>query len=121
MPMSGPPSSAEPYSVMAAGETWPTKSWSSQRGTARAARDGACGVDLARCRDDPAQAAVGAQVAGERTGIDARDRRDAVVAQERRELAGILEHGRGGVSDDERPQPRLRATGRRRPADRSCR
>ena len=35
--ISGPPSPAAPMSVTGGGETWPTKSWSSQRGTARAA------------------------------------------------------------------------------------
>ena len=53
-----------------------------------------------------AQAAVRAQVAGERARVDAGDRRDAVVAQERGELAGVVEDGGRGVGDDERPQPR---------------
>ena len=43
MPISGPPSAASPISVMAAGETCETKSWSSQRATARAAARAASG------------------------------------------------------------------------------
>ena len=31
-----------------------------------------------------------------------------MVAEERRELTGVLHHGRRGIGDDERPQPRLR-------------
>ena len=77
-----------------AGETWPTKSWSSQRGTARAAVDGRVAVDDAGRGDDAAEAAVRPEVAGERPGVDAGDRRDPLVAQERGELAGVVERRR---------------------------
>jgi len=78
--------------MIEAGDTWPTKSWSSQRGTARAR--------------STAQAAVGAQVAGEGARVDARDRGDRRVAQECRELARVAEDRRRGVRDDEGPEPR---------------
>ena len=69
--------------------------------------DGCVAVGLARRGHDPAKAAVRAQVPGERAGIHAGDRRDRVVAEECRELAGVIEHGRRGVGDDERPEPRM--------------
>ncbi len=76
------------------------------------ARDGAGGragglrVGLAGRGDDAAQAAVRAQMPGERSRVHAGDRGDVVVAEERRELAGVVEHRGGGVRDDERAQPR---------------
>ena len=54
----------------------------------------------------PAQAAVRAQVAGERARVDAGDGRDAVVAQQRRQLAGAVEDRGRRVGHDQRPQPR---------------
>ena len=104
--MSGPPSSRAPKSVIAGGETWPTKSWSSQRVTARAAATAASWSTSPGAVTIAAQAAVGAQVAGERPGVDAGDGRDAVVAQQRRELAGVLEDGGRRVGDDQGPEPR---------------
>ena len=47
------------------------------------------------------------QVSGQRPRVDAGDGRDAGVAQERRELAGIVEHGRGRIGDDQGSQPRV--------------
>ena len=95
--------------MIAGGETWPTKSWSSQRGTARAAAPtAASGSTSPGAVTIAAQAAVRAQVPGERPRVDAGDGRDAVVAQERGELAGVVEDGGGGVGDDEA----LGATGR---------
>ena len=69
-------------------------------------RAGGVLVELARRGDDPAQAAVGAQMAGQRPRVDPGDGRDAVVAQQGRELAGVLEHGGRGVGHDQRAQPR---------------
>ena len=93
--------------MTAGGETWPTKSWSSQRGDGpRGGSTAASGSISPGAVTIAAEAAVRAQVAGERPRVDAGDRRDRVVAQERRELAGIVEHGRGGVRDDERAEPR---------------
>ena len=63
-------------------------------------------VRLARRGHDAAQAAVRAQVAGERAGVHAGDGRDRRVAQERGQLAGVVENGRRGVGHDERTQPR---------------
>ena len=45
------------------------------------------------------------EVARERARIDACDRRDPRVPKKGGELAGILEHGRGGGRHDERPEP----------------
>ena len=59
------------------GETWPTKSWSSQRGTARARSTAASRSTNPGSVTIAAQAAVRAQVAGERPRVDAGDRRDA--------------------------------------------
>ena len=76
------------------------------------ARDGpgrrlGCGhVDIARGGHDPAQAAVGAQVAREGAGVDTGDGRDPRIAQERRELARAVQHRGRGVGHDECPQPR---------------
>ncbi len=108
IPIRGPPVAPgrAGYSVTAGGETCPTKSWSSQRGTARRGRSRGLSSRLARRRHDPAQAAVGPQVPRECAGVDAGDRRDAVVAQECGELAGAIEHGRRGIGHDKRPQPR---------------
>ena len=64
-------------------------------------------VHLAGRRDQAPQAAVRPQVAGKGPGVDAGDGRDPLVAQERRELAGLLDDGRGRVRDDERPEPRV--------------
>ncbi len=64
------------------------------------------GIRLAGCRDDAPQRAVGPEVAGEASGVHAGDGRDAVIAQERGELAGILEHGGGRIGDHKGPQPR---------------
>ena len=69
--------------------------------------DGVGAVHEVGLRDDRAQAAVGPQVAGQGAGVDPGDGRDAVVAQERRELAGVVEHGRGRVGHDQRTQPRV--------------
>ena len=63
-------------------------------------------IDVARRRDDRPQAAARAQVPGERPGVDAGDGRDGRVAQQRRELACVVEHGGGRVRDDEGPEPR---------------
>ena len=119
-PTSGPPSPVADART-AAGETWPTKSWSSQRGTARAGVDGRVSIDSPGRRDDRPQAAGRPQVPRERPRVDAGDGRDRVVAQQRGELAGVIEHGRGRVGDDEAAEPRPDATGRRRAAGRSCR
>ena len=70
------------------------------------ARDGRLGIDRAGSRHDPAQRAVRPQVTGKSTGVDAGDGRDVGIAQERGQLARVLEHGRGRVGDDQRPQPR---------------
>ena len=96
---------ASPTSKGTVGETASTKSWSSQAGTARARAAAAAAVHLARRRHDAAQAAVGPEVAGEGPRVDARDRRDPLAAQERRELARLLGHRRGRGGDDEGPQP----------------
>ena len=69
-------------------------------------RHGRLTVDLTGRRDDPAQAAARAQVPGERTGVHARDRRDRGIAQERRQLPGIVEHRGRRVRHDQRPEPR---------------
>ena len=70
-------------------------------------RDGGVAVDLARRGDDPAQAAVRAEVPRQRPRVHAGDGRDRVVAQERGELACVVEHGGRRIGDDERPQPRM--------------
>ena len=93
-------------SVIADGETWPTKSWSSQRVDGPGGRHGRVAIGLARRGHDPAQAAVRAQVPGERPRVHAGDRRDRVVAQERGQLAGVVEDRGRRVGDDQRPQPR---------------
>ena len=49
-----------------------------------------------------------AQVPGQRAGVDAGDGRDAVVAQERGQLARVVEDGGRGVGHDEAAQPRAR-------------
>ena len=64
------------------------------------------GVRVARRGEDPAQAPVRPQVARQRARVDAGDRRDARVAQERGQLARVLENRRGRVGHDERPEPR---------------
>ena len=55
---------------------------------------------------DAAQAAVRAEVAGQRARVDAGDRRDRVVAQQRGQLAGVIEDGGRRVGHDQRPEPR---------------
>ena len=97
---------SSPTSRTAAGETWATKSWSSQRSTARARSTASAWFGGAGLRDDPAQRAARAQVTGERPGVDARDGRDVVRAQQRRQLAGVVEDRRGRVRDDEAAEPR---------------
>ena len=107
IPISGPSSSWLPMSMIDDGETLPTKSWSSQRGTARArstasARSTTPGsVTIARrlpwVRRWRASARVSTPAMAGMLG----------VAQERRELAGVLEHGGGRVGHDQRPQPRV--------------
>ena len=72
-----------------------------QRGGTRGVR-----VGLARRGHDAAQAAVRAQVAGQRPGVHAGDGRDRRVAQQRGELARVVEHRGGRIGHDERPQPR---------------
>ena len=47
-----------------------------------------------------------AQVAGQRARVDARDRWHAVGAEQVGDLPRPAHHGRGGVGDDERAQPR---------------
>ena len=77
------------------------------------ARDGRAAARRPRPRsvvagrgDDAAQAAVRAEVAGQRARVHARDRRDRVVAQQRGELAGVVEDRGRRVGDDQRPEPR---------------
>ena len=106
IPISGPPSSARPTSMIDDGETWPTKSWSSQRGTARAAATAASRSIAPGAVTIAAHAAVRPQVTGKRAGVDAGDGRDVGIAQQRSQLARIVEHGRRRVGDDQRPQPR---------------
>ena len=102
----GPVSPGSSTSVMAVGETWPTKSWSSQRWTAARGRAGRLLVHVAGRGHDAAQAAVRAEVAGQGARVDAGDGRDRVVAQQRCQLAGVIEDGGGRVRHDERPEPR---------------
>ena len=70
--------------------------------------DGAVGVDLAWCGDDAAETARGPEVPREGPRVDPRDRRDALGAQERCELPGVLEDRRCRVGHHERAEPRLR-------------
>ena len=63
-------------------------------------------VDEPGLGDDAAEAAVRPEVAGERPGVDAGDRRDAVAAEQRRELAHIVDDRGGRVGDDEAAEPR---------------
>ena len=53
IPISGPPSSARPMSMIDGGDTWPTKSWSSHRTTARRAPTAASRIGLTGRGDDP--------------------------------------------------------------------
>ena len=62
-------------------------------------------IGLARCGDDATHAAVGAEVAGQGAGVDAGDGRDRCVAEQRGQLARIVENGRRGVCDHEPAQP----------------
>ena len=94
------------YSVTAGGDTRRTKSWSSQRVTARAAATARSGSTSPGAVTIAAEAAVRAQVPRQRTGVDAGDGRDRRVPQQRGQLARVVEDGGGGVGDDERPQPR---------------
>jgi hypothetical protein len=55
--------------------------------------------------DDSAEAPVRPQVTRESARVNARDRRDRVGAEERRELAGVVEDRRRRVGDDEGPEP----------------
>ena len=102
---SGSPASS-PTSRTAAGDTWATKSWSSQRGTARARSTAASWSVTPGSVMTPAQAAVRAQVAGEGARVDAGDGRDVVAAQQRRELARVVEDRGRRVGDDEPAEPR---------------
>ena len=95
-----------PTSMIEDGETWPTKSWSSQRGTARARSTAASRSTKPGSVTIAAERAVGPQVASQGPGVDAGDRRDPVAAEERRELAGVVEDRRRRVGDDEGPEPR---------------
>ena len=70
--------------------------------------DGAVDLDLARCGDDPAETARRPQVPREGARVDPRDRRDALGAQERCELPGVLEDRGGRVGHDEAAEPGLR-------------
>ena len=77
------------------------------------ARHGVRTVKRARFEEHPAEAAVGPKVPGQRPRVHPGDRRDRVVAQEPRELTGVVEHGRGRVRDDEpaKPWPRRLVVG----------
>ena len=106
IPIRGPVSPAASKSVIAAGETC------ADEVLVLPARDGRGG----RARPCPGRSSPGAVTMPRRQPLARRwrasarvstpgDRRDVVVAQQRRELAGVVEDGRGGVRDDERPQP----------------
>ena len=64
-------------------------------------------VDEARLRDDAPERAVRPQVTRQRPRVDAGDRGDPLVAEERGELADVVDDGGGRVGDDERAEPRL--------------
>ena len=68
--------------------------------------DGGVAVDEPGLRDDRPEAAARPEVPGEGSRVDARDRRDALAAEQRRELADVVDDGGRRVRDDERPEPR---------------
>ena len=68
--------------------------------------DGRVAIREARLGHDAAQAAVRSQVARQGARVHPGDRGDVVAAKERGELAGVVEHGRRRVRDDERAEPR---------------
>ncbi len=108
IPMSGPSSSWLPMSMIDDGETLPTKSWSSQRGTARARSDRVGAIHDAGLRHDRPEAAMRPQVPGQRPGVDAGDGRDR-----RRRAAGPRAGGRRrGRRPSRWPRPGPGATGR---------
>ena len=114
IPIRGPASPGDSISVTAGGETWPDEVLLLPTRHRPGGGHGGIGVGRAGCRDDGPQAAVGAQVAGKRTSVDARDRRDVMPAEERCELACILEHGGRGIGDDERRAATVAVIGRPR-------
>ena len=118
---SGPAEPGSPNSTIAAGDTCPTKSWSSQRGTADALRGRRIPVQGARLQDHPTEAPMRPQVTGEGPRVHPRDRGDAGVAEERGQLARIVEDGRRGVRDDEAAEPRTERLVIGERAARSCR
>ena len=68
--------------------------------------DGRVVVGQAGLGDHAPQAAVRAEVAGEGARVDAGDGRDVVAAQQRRELARVVEDRGRRVGDDEPAEPR---------------
>ena len=102
----GPVSPGSSTSVTAVGETCPTKSWSSQRWTAAAAARAASSsvspgaVTMPRRQPFARRWRARARVSTPAiAGI-------AVVAQQRRELAGVVEDRGRRVGHDQRPEPR---------------
>jgi hypothetical protein len=63
------------------------------------------GVGLTGLGDDGPKAAARTQMSSQGSSVDARDRRDAGLAQHRGELLGIVEDGGRGVGHDKAAQP----------------
>ena len=106
IPMRGPVSPGDSYSVTSGGDTWPTKSWSSQRWTARAAAWAAATSTSPGAVTMPRR-----QPLARRWRARARVSTPAIagIRASRRSAASCLravEHGGRGVGDDQRPQPR---------------
>src|SRR5512133_2029026 len=96
---SGPP--AGPTSYGSTTDTRPTKSWSSQRGTAAAS---AAATSASVAPGAPIHARW--EPVSRKCRASARDRRHGRVTQQSHQLLGRLQHGGGGVTNNEPGQPR---------------